>query len=385
MSSEHPAAAPDPAAQAAAGTPGVPAAQPWSAQPQPGQPSPGAAQPWSAQVPSAQVPPAQYPQPGYAAPGYAQPGYAQPGYAPQADPQQAYAQPGYAAPGYAAPADPQQAYAQPGYAPQAYAQPGYAQPGYAQPGYGAPYGAAVTLPPMTPSGMGLVMKAFVDLPTMLWRGDADGALDYARTLDERTGKPWLWWLVVHLVWGFAAALIVVGIANRAMHAASSLNGTIMRQLGPLADLGGYGYVRDPSLPAGFVLGVFVACLVLYPAAGALRAVTHGWVLRTRGVAAPFWVTANLTATQQSIFTFVVVGLAVLNLIPSVAWGGVLAFVSAPILIMYVAITEGLGFMGLVRLAPGATKSLLVPYAACWVAFSAIMGLGLVLVLLAFGP
>ncbi|WP_207204566.1 hypothetical protein [Sanguibacter massiliensis] len=386
MSSEYPTGAPDPHAQGGYPAPG----------PTPGPVDPAQVYP-QAQA-QAQPQAGQYAQPGYAQPGPAQAQYAQPGYAQPGPAQAQYAQPGYAQPGpaqaqYAQPGYPQQAYAQPhaGYPQpdpaQAHApyaqQPGYGQPGYGQPGYGQPgYGqvpAAGTLPPMAPTGMAVTMKGFLDIPRLVWQGDTDGALAHGRSFAGLTGKPWLWPLVVFLGWGLVGSLLAIGFVNRTLRATTNLFGSFMNGI-----TGGYSsYSPDVSIPAGMVFGMLLAGLVLAVAMGALRAATLGWALRTRQVAVPFWTTANLAATAYAPFVIIFLGYALLNLIPSLAWGGLLTIVGTPMMIMYVVITEIMLYTGLVQLAPGASKSLLVPHAACLVAFSVLAGLGLIVLSLLF--
>jgi len=230
----------------------------------------------------------------------------------------------------------------------------------AQPGLGD------VLAPARPSGLRDVLLNLRDVPLTILRGNSLGALELGASVRTRTGRPWLWWLSVHVVFGVLAGIIAATSVNRTVAAQADVVGAF------LGDLGGGAYEDAYSIGFGTALLMVVAAVVSILAFGAVRALALGWTLRVRGVQASFWDTADLQATALSFGVVPLAAGTLLSLIPGTLWGAALTIIGAILYLPYSIVSEGLVYIGLNRLAPRAEKSLLVPHALLTTAAAAIL-------------
>lgn len=258
--------------------------------------------------------------------------------------------------------------------------PGYAgdqQPSAQQPPATQGYVPGASLPPAGPSAFRETLLTLRDLPLTVWRGDSVGALALPGTIRTRTGNGWMWWVTV-----FAGAGLLLGII-----AATSLAKAVKTTAGIFDDAfsgltGGLssGYISSSaSVPFGTLLGMVVSVTVAVFVVGVIRALALGWTLRMRGVVVPFSTTADLAATGWGVGLLPVAIFTVLNFLPGAGLAAVLTFVAMLFYVPFTVVSEGLLYIGLNRLAPHASKSLLVPHAMLTLAAVALMLLAVFLI------
>lgn len=239
------------------------------------------------------------------------------------------------------------------------------------------YVPGTTLPSAGPSAFRETLLTLRDLPLTVWRGDSVGALALPGTIRTRTGNGWMWWVTV-----FAGAGLLLGII-----AATSLAKAVKTTAGIFDDAfsgltGGLssGYISSSaSVPFGTLLGMVVSVTVAVFVVGVIRALALGWTLRMRGVVVPFSTTADLAATGWGVGLLPVAIFTVLNFLPGAGLAAVLMFVAMLFYVPFTVVSEGLLYIGLNRLAPHASKSLLVPHAMLTLAAVALMLLAVFLI------
>lgn len=291
--------------------------------------------------------------------------------APQDAPVAAHEQPAAVPPVAAVPAPgdagDQQPYAQQSYAQQPPA-PQAATQGYV-PGAG--------LPPAGPSAFRETLLTLRDLPLTVWRGDSVGALALPGTIRTRTGNGWMWWVTV-----FAGTGLLLGIiaATSLAKAVKTTAGIFDDAFGGLTGGLSSGYISSSaSVPFGTLLGMVLSVTVAVFVVGVIRALALGWTLRMRGVVVPFSTTADLAATGWGVGLAPVAIFTVLNFLPGAGLAAVLTFVAMLFYVPFTVVSEGLLYIGLNRLAPHASKSLLVPHAMLTLAAVALMLLAVFLI------
>lgn len=290
---------------------------------------------------------------------------------PQDAPVAAHEQPTAVPPVAAAPA--------PGYASdqQQHAQQSYAQQPPAPQAATQAYVPGTTLPPAGPSAFRETLLTLRDLPLTVWRGDSVGALALPGTIRTRTGNGWMWWVTV-----FAGAGLLLGIiaATSLAKAVKTTAGIFDDAFGSLTGGLSSGYISaSASVPFGTLLGMVLSVTVAVFVVGVIRALALGWTLRMRGVVVPFSTTADLAATGWGVGLLPVAIFTVLNFLPGAGLAAVLMFVAMLFYVPFTVVSEGLLYIGLNRLAPHASKSLLVPHAMLTLAAVALMLLAVFLI------
>ncbi|MBD9700465.1 hypothetical protein IGS67_13390 [Flavimobilis sp. GY10621] len=234
-----------------------------------------------------------------------------------------------------------------------------------------------TLPPAGPSAFRETLLTLRDLPLTVWRGDSVGALALPGTIRTRTGNGWMWWVTV-----FAGAGLLLGIiaATSLAKAVKTTAGIFDNAFGSLTGGLSSGYISaSASVPFGTLLGMVVSVTVAVFVVGVIRALALGWTLRMRGVVVPFSTTADLAATGWGVGLLPVAIFTVLNFLPGAGLAAVLTFVAMLFYVPFTIVSEGLLYIGLNRLAPHASKSLLVPHAMLTLAAVALMLLAVFLI------
>lgn len=239
------------------------------------------------------------------------------------------------------------------------------------------YVPGTTLPPAGPSAFRETLLTLRDLPLTVWRGDSVGALALPGTIRTRTGNGWMWWVTV-----FAGAGLLLGIiaATSLAKAVKTTAGIFDNAFGSLTGGLSSGYVSaSASVPFGTLLGMVLSVTAVVFVVGVIRALALGWTLRMRGVVVPFLTTADLAATGWGVGLLPVAIFTVLNFLPGAGLAVVLTFIAMLFYVPFTVVSEGLLYIGLNRLAPHASKSLLVPHAMLTLAAVALMLLAVFLI------
>lgn len=260
---------------------------------------------------------------------------------------------------------------------QPYAQQPYAQQPPAPQAATQGYVPGATLPPAGPSAFRETLLTLRDLPLTVWRGDSVGALALPGTIRTRTGNGWMWWVTV-----FAGAGLLLGIiaATSLAKAVKTTAGIFDDAFGSLTGGLSSGYISaSASVPFGTLLGMVLSVTVAVFVVGVIRALALGWTLRMRGVVVPLSTTADLAATGWGVGLLPVAIFTVLNFLPGAGLAAVLTFVAMLFYVPFTVVSEGLLYIGLNRLAPHASKSLLVPHAMLTLAAVALMLLAVFLI------
>lgn len=234
-----------------------------------------------------------------------------------------------------------------------------------------------TLPPAGPSAFRETLLTLRDLPLTVWRGDSVGALALPGTIRTRTGNGWMWWVTV-----FTGAGLLLGIiaATSFAKAVKTTAGILDDAFGSLTGGLSSGYISaSASVPFGTLLQLVLAVTVTVFVIGVIRALALGWTLRMRGVVVPFSTTADLAATGWGVGLLPVAIFTVLNFLPGAGLAAALTFVAMLFYVPFTIVSEGLLYIGLNRLAPHTSKSLLVPHAMLTLAAVALMLLAVFLI------
>ncbi|WP_102509051.1 hypothetical protein [Sanguibacter massiliensis] len=269
------------------------------------------------------------------------------------------------------------AHEQPAAVPPVAAVPATGYAGDQQPPATEGYVPGASLPPAGPSAFRETLLTLRDLPLTVWRGDSVGALALPGTIRTRTGNGWMWWVTV-----FAGTGLLLGIiaATSLAKAVKTTAGIFDDAFGGLTGGLSSGYISaSASVPFGTLLGMVLSVTVAVFVVGVIRALALGWTLRMRGVVVPFSTTADLAATGWGVGLLPVAIFTVLNFLPGAGLAVVLTFVAMLFYVPFTIVSEGLLYIGLNRLAPHASKSLLVPHAMLTLAAVALMLLAVFLI------
>ena len=242
--------------------------------------------------------------------------------------------------------------------------------------YGAPpqqpwQQAPVATQPATPGvGFGETFKLLLELPLKIWRGDTEQAIEEARFSQKRTGAS-VYWLVVLAFAGIAAGIFAIGFVNRGTRTTNS-------GLDFLGDMGAFGGSRvSVGIGFGGALGIIFVAIIILILAGVFRALTFQWTLGTRGAKISFAEAVNVVALPYSLLLLPLAALALLNLIPGAGLAVLVSIAWAALGLPLTIAMEATLFVALNQIAKP-TKSIIIPHAWLTLAWSAMLGVALLI-------